>query len=158
MNAPHQELIERIRGELQELEGVVQRALRAWPKAQRTFAEQEFYIDSVALNLQSFYAGAERLFELIARRLDQALPVGETWHRDLLVQMAQDVPNVRPAVISQDNVLVLDKFRRFRHLVHNVYAMNLQPDKMNELMTSLPVLWARLRDELLAFASFLDEL
>ena len=57
MTAPHQELMERIRGELQELEGVVQRALRAWPKAQRTSAEQEFYIDSVALNLQSFYAG-----------------------------------------------------------------------------------------------------
>ena len=51
MTAPHRELIERIRGELQELEGVVQRALRAWPKAQRTSAEQEFYIDSVALNL-----------------------------------------------------------------------------------------------------------
>ena len=158
MTAPHGELIERIRGELQELEGVVQRALRAWPKAQRTSAEQEFYIDSVALNLQSFYAGVERLFELIARRIDQALPVGETWHRDLLSQMAQDFPDTRPAVISHDNVLALDKFRRFRHLVHNVYAMNLQPDKMTELMTSLPVLWAKLRDEFLAFASFLEEL
>jgi hypothetical protein len=36
--------------------------------------------------------------------------------------------------------------------------MNLQPDKMTELMTSLPVLWAKLRDEFLAFASFLEEL
>ena len=150
--------MERIRGELQDLEGVVQRALRAWPKAQRTSGEQEFYIDSVALNIQSFYAGVERLFELIARRIDQALPAGETWHRDLLSHMARDLPNIRPAVISLDNVFTLDKFRRFRHLVHNVYAMNLQPDKMTELMTSLPILWAKLHDEILAFACFLEEL
>jgi hypothetical protein len=67
---PYRELVDRIRGEIPDLEGVVQRALRAWPKAQNPSPEQEFYLDSVALNLQAFYAGAERLFELIARRME----------------------------------------------------------------------------------------
>lgn len=84
MIAPFPELIERIRGEIPELDGVVQRALRAWPKAQNPSPEQEFYLDSVALNLHGFYAGLERLFELIARRMDQKLLSGEAWHRDLL--------------------------------------------------------------------------
>jgi len=42
------------------------------------------YLDSAALNLHGFYSGLERLFELIARHVDGAIPSGETWHRDLL--------------------------------------------------------------------------
>jgi hypothetical protein len=155
---PYRELVDRIRGEIPDLEGVVQRALRAWPKAQNPSPEQEFYLDSVALNLQAFYAGAERLFELIARRMDRNLPSGEAWHRDLLKQMAQDLPGIRPAAISQEIATVLDKFRRFRHLVQNIYVTNLKADKMAELTTALPALWAKLRDELLAFADFIEDI
>ena len=84
MNTLHQELVERIRGEVPDIERIVQRAIRAWPQAQSPSAEQDVYIDSVALNLHSFYTGIERLFELIARHLDRNLPTSETWHRDLL--------------------------------------------------------------------------
>lgn len=90
MNLPYQEIIQRIRGEVLDRDRVFQRALRAWPQAQRTSSEQEAYLDSVALNLHSFYAGIERLFEIIAKRIDPTLPSGETWHRDLLRQMTQD--------------------------------------------------------------------
>jgi len=158
MIAPFRELIERIRGEIPELDGVVQRALRAWPKAQNPSPEQEFYLDSVALNLHGFYAGVERLFELIARRIDQKLPSGEAWHRDLLRQMAQDLPDIRPAAISQESGIGLDNFRRFRHLVQNIYVINLQADKMAELATALPALWDKLRGELLAFSDFLEDI
>lgn len=153
----YQELVERIRGEMADLERVVQRAERLWPQA-RILGDQNAYVDSVALNLHGFYSGVERLFEQIARQVDRELPTGETWHRDLLRQMAQDQPEARPAVISQGSALVLDKFRRFRHLVRNVYTMNLTPDKMEELMIALPEVWSRLRAELLAFADFLTAL
>ncbi len=158
MNVLYQELAERIRGEMSDMERVVQRALQAWPKAQKMSEEQYVYLDSVALNLHSFYSGVERLFELIARHVDGALPAGETWHRDLLQQMAQDLTDVRPAVIDQDSALTLDEFRRFRHLVRNVYTINLVPDKMSRLILALPVLWSKLRAELLAFAELLEEL
>lgn len=158
MNSLYKELVDRIRGEVTDLERVVQRALRSWTQAQKAPGEQDAYLDSVALNLHSFYSGLERLFELIARHVDRSLPEGGTWHRDLLHRMADDVANVRPAVIGQDNAISLDEFRRFRHLVRNVYTMNLMPDKMAGLMAALPVLWPRLRPELNAFADFLEEL
>lgn len=158
MNGLYKELVERIRGEMTDLERVVQRALRSWPQAQKASSEQDAYLDSVALNLHSFYSGLERLFELIARHVDRSLPEGGMWHRDLLHRMGDDVANVRPAVIGRDNAISLDEFRRFRHLVRNVYTMNLMPDKMAPLMAALPVLWPRLRAELKAFADFLEEL
>jgi hypothetical protein len=147
MNAACQELAERIRGEVPDLERLVERALQAWSHVQRA-PEEQAYLDSVALNLHGFYSGLERLFELIARHVDRGLPAAETWHRDLLQQMARDLTGVRPAVIAQDNALALDEFRRFRHLVRNVYT----------LMLALPELWPGLRAELLAFAEFLEEL
>jgi hypothetical protein len=157
VSALYEELVERIRGEVSDLERVVQRALRAWSQAQRASGEQA-YLDSVALNLHGFYSGLERLFEVIARHVDRTLPTNETWHRDLLQQMTHDLADVRPGVIGRDNALVLDEFRRFRHLVRNVYTMNLMPDKMAGLMSALPGLWSRLHAELLAFADFLEDL
>lgn len=157
MNALYSELAERIRGEIPDLERVAQRALAAWAQAKR-MPDESAYLDSVALNLHGFYSGLERLFELIARHVDGALPVGEMWHRDLLQQMTQDIASVRPAVLSQDSVLALDEFRRFRHLVRNMYTMSLAPEKMAGLMSALPELWSTLRAELLAFADFLEAL
>ena len=52
----------------------------------------------------------------------------------------------------------LDEFRRFRHLVRNMYTMNLTPDRIAGLISKLPDLWLRLRPELLVFADFLQEL
>jgi hypothetical protein len=157
MNAVYTELAERIRGETQDLDRTAQRAVAAWVRAKR-MPEEDAYLDSVALNLHGFYSGIERLFELVVRRVDRAMPTGETWHRSLLDQVAQDVVDVRPAVINQNNALTLDEFRRFRHLVRNVYTMNLVPDRMAGLMTALPDLWPALRAELLAFADFLEAL
>ncbi|WP_397548013.1 hypothetical protein ABUL39_07185 [Rhodothermus marinus] len=78
----------------------------------------------MALNLHGFYSSVERLFVLIARNVDERVHTGQTWHRDLLRWMAEDVPEMRPAVIGQTTAHTLDEFRRFRHLVRNVYTMN----------------------------------
>jgi hypothetical protein len=86
MNVLYLQLVERIRGEVPDLERVAQRALTAWAQVEKMPYEGA-YLDSVALNLHGFYSGLERLFELIARHVDRALPTGETWHRDLLQQM-----------------------------------------------------------------------
>jgi hypothetical protein len=154
----YQELVERFRGEVSDMEAVVQRALLAWSHSQKLSSERDFFLDSVALNLHGFYSGTERIFEFLARHLDQNLPNDETWHRNLLWQMTQEIDDVRPALISEESARGLDEFRRFRHLVRNVYTTSLVPDKLAGLMESLPVLWNKLKEELLAFADFLQEM
>lgn len=145
MNNVYKELIERIRSELTDLERVVSRAQKSWSHAQQVSHDQDAYVDSVALSLHSFYSALERLFELIARHVDRSLPDSKTWHRDLLRRVAAELADVRPAVICQDSAVSLDEFRRFRHLVRNVYTMNLVPERMAGLMTALPRLWPKLQ-------------
>lgn len=157
MSTVYDQVAERIRDELETLEQIVTRAQDAWSRVQKTPGEQA-YVDSVALNLHGIYSGVERLFELIARHVDQRLPSGVTWHRELLGQMACDLAGVRPAVIGEDSAESLDELRRFRHLVRNVYTVNLAPEKMVGLLSRLPALWPKLRAELLAFADFMEYL
>ena len=60
--------------------------------------------------------------------------------------------------LDENTCLALDEFRRFRHLVRNVYTINLVPERMAGLISSLPILWDQLRKELLAFADFLERI
>lgn len=153
----YRRLAERLRSELKDLEREVQRAQKSWDAAPKA-DDPDAYIDSVALNLHGFYSGAEKLFELIAGQVDEHAPGGEAWHRDLLEQMAKPVPDVRPAVIRPETAVALDEFRKFRHVVRNVYTANLDPARMRDLLKALPSAWADLKNELTAFADFLDQL
>jgi len=50
--------------------------------------------------IHDFYCGVERIFRLIAARIDQDLPDGANWHVQLLQRMATDIETVRPAVLD----------------------------------------------------------
>lgn len=152
----YQLLAQRIREEVTELERSVNRAQRAWQAALGAQVEQDMFVDSAALNLHSFYSGLERLFEYIAHQLDGGPPKGDAWHRELLRRMMTDVPGLRPPVISAATADNLDEFRRFRHVVRNVYAEHLDPERIRLLVEKLPVVWNSLNSQLIAFAAFLE--
>lgn len=93
MNEQLLRVASRIRGELEELTRVLDRAQEGMQRAQRS--SDDFYLDSVALNLHGLYAGLERLFEIIAATIDGDVPQGANWHQVLLYRMATEVPQVR---------------------------------------------------------------
>ena len=92
------QLAKRIQREVDDLKRAKNAALRKWQKA----LTDEDYVGSVAFDLQSFYQGVERVFEAIGKLVDTNVPVGEGWHKALLSQMTDEVPGIRPAVISSD--------------------------------------------------------
>lgn len=154
MSGSSRQLTDRIRNEAENLDRAVERAEQAWRRFQQS--SDDYYLDSVALNLHGFYAGLERIFELIAASLDEASLEGERWHQELLQQMARDVPGVRPPVISISSRDGLDAYRAFRHVVRNVYAFRFDPIRIASLVTNIHPVYIRVRAELLGFADFLD--
>ncbi len=60
----------RIRRELQELTQVVERTINIW---QQEIQSSDDYVDATALNLPGFYAGIERVFEIIMEQVSQEL-------------------------------------------------------------------------------------
>ena len=73
-------------------------------------------------------------------------------------QMTIDMNGVRPSVISNMTSRMLGEYRRFRHLVRNIYTINLLPDRLDIPVSNLDELWNNMRPELSVFADFLDEL
>lgn len=154
MNTPFQGLTERIRQELADLDKVVMRLSEAWQRA--NLSGDDFYLDSVALNLHGFYSGIERIFERLAETLDGSLPKGENWHQALLVQMSKELKGIRPAVISQQTLKRLDEYRGFRHVVRNVYTFHFDEAKLEKLVMGAGDAFTQVSAEILAFTNFLD--
>jgi len=152
-------LIQRIENEIPVIDKVVTKTIDAWIKGAKEPSEvQDIYLGYVALNLQGFYSGVERLFELIASNVDNSLPSGSKWHRDLLVQISNEYENIRPSVISKKIAENLKEFQKFRHVVRNIYTTSLSTVKIAELLDLLPETWNSTRSELIEFVDFLNEL
>jgi len=151
-------LAQRIRLELDELERIVSAVARHWQQARVAKTDQDAFLNSVALNLHSFYNGLEQIMELTAIEMDGGTLGGEAWHTELLRQLSLEVPSIRPALLSLDTAQRLDEYRKFRHRVRHIYATQLNPARMEDLVVKLPSTWEQVRAELLAFADFLDHL
>ena len=156
MKTTYRAIAGRIRADLAEFAQVTERTLRIWREGRTSGAD--FYLDAIALNLHGFYAGLERLLEIIADGVDGTKPTGAQWHQQLLRQMTSEIAKVRPAVISPGLRDQLDRYRGFRHVVRNVYTFNLDPEQIEILIRHLPETVKQLHQELLAFADFLENL
>ena len=148
----------RIRHELSAIGRTVAQVQRGIDAVERHPEDQDLYLDSAALNLHDFYAGLERVFEQIAATIDGSVPSGHDWHRELLRQMATDIRNVRPQVLSIETIVLVDEYLRFRHVVRNIYAFEFDLLRITALAQGLPSTYGHVQRELLAFAAFLDEL
>jgi hypothetical protein len=150
-------LANRIHQELDELARAVNRAERAISAARQKLEDQDLYVDSAALNLHDFFGGLERIFQQIGTTVDGDLPAGHDWHRQLLHQMQRDMPDLRPPVLSTEVTNALDEFRRFRHVVRNIYAFQFDPEQIERLVRQMSVTFAQIQTELLVFTSFLKQ-
>lgn len=105
--------------------------------------------------LHDFYNGVERVFLRIARELNGGVPRGEQWHRDLVDDMALEIPGVRPAVIDGGLANVLGEYLRFRHVFRNVYGGVLESQRMVSLEDRLPETLAAFRECVEGFARWM---
>jgi len=154
----YKSLIERIQNEIPLLDEIIEKSINAWETGARNNEFQEVFLGYVALNLHSFYSGLEKIFLLVVRYLDKNEPSGSNWHSLLLKQISIDTPNIRPAVIGELSAKRLEEYKRFRHVVRNVYTTSLAPQKMTPLIKELPELWKIIKIELLDFINFLEAL
>jgi hypothetical protein len=139
---------------LSDMERICERILRAWSAYQAN--NDEFILDSVALNLQNYYGAIENALKLFAEKIDNKLPTGADWHSELLKQLTVPVPDLRPAVISLETKGMLDNYRGFRHVVRNMYAFNMDPRKIKPLVDTLSQVDNALRTEIVAFLKLLE--
>lgn len=128
-------LVARLQNELSRLDQVVESAASQAAKAKQT--QDEDFLKAAALSLQNYYMGVERIFEEVAKQIDQSLPAGASAHQPLLEQMRLEIPATRPALLSAATVPPIDTLRAFRQVVMHRYGFELQPQRVSELVEQL---------------------
>jgi len=111
-------------------------------------------ITAIASVLHSFYNGIENMFLSITRRIDNIVPSGSHWHRDLLTRMTEDI-DVKQSVISDDSKEKLADYLGFRHFFRHSYSFFLEWDELKKLVHPLRDVWTQVKTEI---ESFLDNL
>ncbi len=70
--------------------------------------ESAVYIESIAINLHSFYEGIETIFEKVMEFTGEEKPSGHEWHREVLERMTLPIKSLRPEVVSIETAKKLD--------------------------------------------------
>lgn len=146
-------LAARLRNELTMLDTVVKAAQSQAVKAQQT-GDTDFY-QAAALSLQNYYMGVERIFEEVAKQIDRTFPTGSSSHRELMDQMALEIPQTRPPLLSAETLSQVNEFRAFRHVVIHRYGFELHPDRVAALVDQLPGCHGSLSNDIEEFCQFL---
>lgn len=154
MNSDYDALAGRIQQSLLDLERTVERTEFLLNQASKK--NDNGYLDGVMLNLYSFYGGIERIFADIARSIDQSIPSGPEYQRNLLLQMASELTAVRPAVITWETRHHLDEYRGFWNTVENSYTIGLRASRLQELGKELHLCHQAVQGNLRNFIGFLE--
>jgi predicted nucleotidyltransferase len=111
---------------------------------------------AIAGMVHEFYNGIERIFERVAISLGETLPRGETWHADLLNQMASPVEEKRPAIIDEPLRTRLVEYLRFRHFFRHAYSYTLEWNQMRWQAEQLGATLRALQEQLQIFFESLE--
>jgi hypothetical protein len=105
--------------------------------------------------LHSFYTGIEKIFSIIANKVDKNMPYDLNWHKTLLFQMAKE-NEYRAAVISDKTKDELSKYLIFRHFYRHSYSSRLKWEELKKLIIPINQIWERFRAEIFIFLESLE--
>lgn len=140
---------DQIRSEIQQIEDLFSEFAHLLDKS--AVGEPDL-VERVALGsvLHSFYTGVEGIFLTIAKRVDEHVPAGDRWHRDLLDQVATS-RGLRGVLISEETKKVLREYLAFRHFFRQAYTYVLRWEEMRDLVERLGPTWRQARAEIEVF-------
>ena len=107
-------------------------------------------ITTSASVLHSFYNGLENIFHTIAKQIDNSIPEGANWHKDLLQQIARQTDS-RKAILTDDTEMICADFLAFRHFYRHSYSFMLDWDEFKQLVINLEKTWKIIKKEIQCF-------
>ncbi len=111
-----------------------------------------------ALKTQQLYTAIEDVFIRIAKTFENSIQELQKYHSELLKRMNIEVQNHRPAVISDNTYVFLNKMRAFRHFVRHAYDYELDKEELSLIQKKINEHSAELNKDLDLFEQFLVEL
>lgn len=111
-----------------------------------------------SLKVQQFYTALEDLFKQIAKAFENHIENLNNYHKEILIRMNMEVQKIRPAVISSEAFLFLDKVRGFRHFIRHAYDCELDETQLLQLQDRIKTGYSLLKNDLEQFRFYIKTL
>lgn len=111
-----------------------------------------------SLKTQQFYTAIEDLLKQVAKAFENHIDSLEGYHRELLMRLNTDIPELRPAFLSKESFLYLDKLRAFRHFIRHAYNCELEEAQLVSVQSILNDLYPHFKLDFKKFEEYLDRL
>ena len=111
-----------------------------------------------AMRVQQFYTAIEDLLKQIAKSFENHIDTMTNFDKEILARMNTEVPKIRPAVISHQTFVFLDKLRAFRHFVRHAYDCELDQKELNLIQKKIKQEYSLLENDIHHFRSFIQNL
>lgn len=105
--------------------------------------------------LRSVYMGVENVLIRIHKFSEKPLPEGERWHVELMERFVEPSASL-PTLIDEPLARRLDAFRRFRHLAHHGYSLDLDWERMRDGLVDARPVFETFHERVEAYLSALD--
>ena len=87
-------------------------------------------LESIAYQIHNLYTAIEDLLKIIATYFENNISNSSQWHANLLQRLTQDIPEIRPAFLSEETFLLLNSLRGFRHFFRHAYGANIEYNQL----------------------------
>jgi uncharacterized protein YutE (UPF0331/DUF86 family) len=113
-----------IKAQIQEIEEIY---IRIEDRKRKT---DKAALESVGYQLHNLYCAFEDLFKIVAETFENHIQDKSKYNQELLKRMAIPIEGVRPRLLSQECLHLLDNLRSFRHLFRHAYSYELDERKL----------------------------
>lgn len=111
-----------------------------------------------AMKTQQFYTAIEDLLKQTAKSFENHIDKLDMFHKELLVRMNTEIPNIRPALLSTKSFLALDKIRAFRHFIRHAYDCELDPQQLAIIQKNLRQEFSFFEEDFKKFRIYVEQL
>jgi len=111
-----------------------------------------------ALKVQQFYTATEDLMKQIAKGFENHIQDLSAFHKELLIRLNTEVPQIRPQVLSTNSFLFLDKVRAFRHFIRHAYDCELLEKELTTIQNQFKSHFEVLEKDFMQFRLFVEDL
>lgn len=111
-----------------------------------------------ALKAQQFYTAIEDLLKQVAKAFENNIQDPSIFHKELLMRMHMEIPKIRPQLLSDESLLLLDKVRAFRHFIRHAYDCELLESELREIQNKLITHYQTLDKDFIGFRGFVEDL
>ena len=101
-------------------------------------------LESIGYWLHNLYCAYEDLFKIICSFWENDISYNSSYYTSLLKRMVFAIEGIRPALLSEDSLRVLDELRGFRHMFRHAYSHGLDEERililLNRIKSSNPTI------------------